>query len=99
MVQRTPRYENSGYTRQIVWWDTAEYRIQQIEFYDRKDALLKSLTYHGYQQYGGKFWRPDRMTMENHQNGKATDLLFSNWVFGAGVDEGAFTPTRLRRAR
>ncbi|UCD24829.1 MAG: outer membrane lipoprotein-sorting protein, partial [Gemmatimonadota bacterium] len=45
VVERYPRYENSGYTRQVVWWDKAEYRIQRIEFYDRKDALLKTLTY------------------------------------------------------
>ena len=71
VVERIPRYENSGYTKQAVWWDTAEYRIQRIDFYDRKDSLLKTLVYHGYQQYLGHIWRPDRMTMTNHQNGKS----------------------------
>jgi len=99
VVQRVPQYDNSGYTRQLVWWDKAEYRIQKIDFYDRKDSLLKSLTYHGYQQYLGEYWRPDLMTMENHQNGKSTDLAFSEWTFANGLDEGALTPSRLRRAR
>ena len=99
VVERLPRYENSGYTRQVVWWDKAEYRIQRIDFYDRKDSLLKTLTYEGYQSYLGQYWRADRMVMVNHQNGKSTDLEFSEWTFANGLSDGELTPSRLRRAR
>ena len=99
VVERYPRYENSGYTRQIVWWDQSEHRAQRIDFYDRKDVLLKTLTSEGYREYGDGFWRPDRMVMVNHQNGKSTSLVFENWAFGAGLAEDDFTPTRLRTAR
>ena len=99
VVERYPRYENSGYTRQIVWWDKEEYRVQKIEYYDRKDALLKTLTYHDYKEYEGEYWRADRMAMVNHQNGKSTDLVFEEWTFGAGVSDNEFTASRLRRAR
>ncbi|MCG8469843.1 MAG: outer membrane lipoprotein-sorting protein [Gemmatimonadetes bacterium] len=99
VVERYPLYENSGYTKQVVWWDKAEYRVQRIDFYDRKDDLLKSLTYHDYQEFLGEYWRPGLMTMENHQNGKSTDLVFADWTFANGLDEGALTPSRLRRAR
>ncbi len=99
VVERYPRYEKSGYTSQIVWWDKEEYRIQKKEFYDRKDALLKTLTYHDYKEYEGGYWRSDRMSMVNHQNGKSTDLVFEEWTFGAGASENEFTASRLRRAR
>jgi outer membrane lipoprotein-sorting protein len=99
VVERYPRYENSGYTRQVVWWDTAEYRIQRIDFYDRKDVLLKTMTSHGYRAYGDGFWRPERMAMENHQSGKSTELVFEDWQFGTGLEDDDFTPSRLRRAR
>ena len=99
VVERLPLYESSGYTKQIVWWDRDEYRVQRIDFYDRKDSLLKTLTYHGYRQYLGKYWRPDLMRMENHQNGKSTSLEFSEWTFANGLSEGQLTPSRLRRAR
>ncbi len=99
VVERIPLYENSGYTKQVVWWDQDEYRVQRIDFYDRKDSLLKTLTYYGYQQYLGRYWRPDRMAMENHQNGKSTDLVFAEWTFANGLSEGELTPSRLRRAR
>ena len=39
------------------------------------------------------------MAMENHQNGKRTDLEFSEWTFAAGLTDGDFTPTRLRCGR
>ena len=99
VVERLPLYENSGYTKQIVWWDKDEYRVQRIDFYDRKDSLLKTLTYQDYEQYLGQYWRPNMMAMENHQNGKSTDLVFSDWTFDGGLSEGDFTPSRLRRGR
>ena len=60
---------------------------------------LKSLVYHGYEQYLGQYWRPNLMAMENHQNGKSTDLVFSEWTFDNGFADGEFTPSRLRRGR
>ncbi len=99
VVERLPLYENSGYTKQIVWWDRDEYRVQRIDFYDRKDALLKTLIYHDYRPYLDQYWRPDLMAMENHQNGKSTDLVFSDWAFDTGLTDGDFTPSRLRRGR
>ena len=99
VVERYPRYEKSGYTRQIVWWDVAEYRVQRIEFYDRKDQLLKTLTASGYREYAEHYWRPDRMAMENHQNGKSTELVFEEWKFGTGASDRDFTSSRLRRIK
>ena len=99
VVERLPLYENSGYTKQVVWWDKDHYRIQRIDFYDRKDDLLKTLTYSGYRMYVDEFWRPDRMAMVNHQNGKSTDLVFSEWSFANGLSDDELTPSRLRRAR
>ncbi len=99
VVERVPRYENSGYTRQIVWWDNEEYRPQRIDFYDRKGDLLKTLTYEGYREYLGSFWRADVMRMENHQTGKSTDLVFETWKFQTGQQAALFTPARLKRTR
>ena len=37
--------------------------------------------------------------MENHQNGKSTELVFKNWVFSTGASEKEFTASRLRRVK
>jgi outer membrane lipoprotein-sorting protein len=99
VIERTPTYEHSGYTRQIAWINQQEYRPEKIIFYDRKNALLKTLTYSGYKQYLDKFWRSSEMFMENHQTGKSTLLTWSNYKFKVGLDDGDFNRNSLKRAR
>ncbi|TJY59943.1 outer membrane lipoprotein-sorting protein [Sinimarinibacterium sp. CAU 1509] len=99
VIERVPADPDSGYTRQVAWIDQAEYRVQKVEFYDRKQSLLKTLTAKDYQQYQNKHWRPGRMDMVNHQTGKSTTLLFKNYVFGSGLSERDFDQASLNNAR
>jgi hypothetical protein len=99
VVEQYPVDKNSGYTRRVVWNDKAEYRVQRIEFYDRKNSLLKTLDYSGYRQYLGKYWRPDRMDVVNHQSGKSTELRWMNYRFGNGLSDADFNKNSLKRAR
>lgn len=99
VIERYPTDENSGYTKQIVWMDKAEYRPWKTEFYDRKQSLLKTLTFHDYKQYLDDYWRPHRMEMVNHQTGKSTTLKFSDYEFQVGLDERDFDQAALKRAR
>ena len=87
--------KNSGYTKRISWVDTKEYRLFKVEFYDRKQSLLKTLTIDGYRQYPNKQWRADRMRMLNHQSGKSTTLLWGNYRFRTGLTEKDFNSTSL----
>ena len=99
VIERYPAYEHSGYTRQVGWINKAEYRPEKIVFYDRKNSLLKTLTYDGYQQYLDKFWRADQMNMENHQTGKSTTLTWSNYQFNTGLEDRDFNKNSLKRAK
>ncbi len=98
-VERYPVSETSGYKRNIVWFNKSNYRIEKIEFYDRKDELLKTLTYSNYEQYLLKYWRASTMKMVNHQNGKETLLKFSEITFGIGLTDDDFSQNALKRAR
>ncbi len=99
VIERYPAYEHSGYTRQVAWINKIEYRPEKIVFYDRKNTLLKTLTYSGYEQYLGQFWRADEMFMDNHQTGKSTRLTWSNYQFRTGLDDSDFNKNSLKRAR
>ncbi|MEM7376834.1 MAG: outer membrane lipoprotein-sorting protein [Pseudomonadota bacterium] len=99
VVQQFPVDKNSGYKRRIVWIDQSEYRMHKTEFYNRRDALLKTLEASAYEQYEGKHWRPTEMHMVNHQNGKSTVLQWSNYAFKTGLDDGDFNKNTLKRAR
>ena len=94
--ERYPQYENSGYTRQITWIDKAEYRPLKIEFYDRKNSLLKTLVFSGYNEYEG-YWRADQYRMENHQTGKKTVLNWHDIDFGVDLNERDFNQNALKR--
>jgi outer membrane lipoprotein-sorting protein len=99
----TERYpvdkKNSGYSRQVAWLDRNEYRIWKVEYYDRKNAHLKTLTISGHQQYNESFWRPEKMFMVNHQTGKSTELQFSNYRFKVGLSPDDFNKNSLKRVK
>jgi len=99
MIEQLPVDKNSGYTRRVVWLDKSEYRPHKIDFYDRKNTLLKTLTYNHYQEYLGNYWRADAMKMVNHQNGKSTELQWSNYAFKIGLHKNDFNKNALKRAR
>lgn len=99
VIERTPTYEHSGYTRQLAWVDKEMYQPLKIDFYDRKGSLLKTLTAHGYKKYLDKYWRPDRMEMVNHQNGKSTSLIWKSYQFKNGYTDSDFDRNSLKSAR
>ena len=99
VIDRIPAYKHSGYTKMTTWLDKEMYQPLKIEFYDRKKSLLKTLTSTDYKQYLGRFWRPTRMSMVNHQTKKSTDLSWSNYKLNTGLKERDFDRNSLKRAR
>ncbi len=99
VIERHPLYENSGYTRQIAWIDQSVYQMRKLEFYDRKNALLKTLEFKDYQKFQDSYWRAQRLLMHNHQTQKNTDLLYSDYHFKTGLDDNDFVKGVLKRAR
>jgi outer membrane lipoprotein-sorting protein len=99
VVERIPIDKNSGYTRQVTWVDQSEYRLQRVDYYDRKDALLKSMVAVDYQQYLDRYWRPGELVMTNHQTGKSTTLKFRNYKFRNELQDADFSPSAISRVR
>ena len=99
VVERIPRYENSGYTKQLAWVDTTDYQIRKIEFYDRRGSLLKELKFEDYRKYGDSYWRSHRLIMRNLQTNKSTDLVYGEYTVGVGLTDNDFVKGRLARLR
>lgn len=99
VIERYPEYKHSGYTRQIVWVDKEMYQPLQVEFYDRKNAQLKTLRFLDYNQYLDQYWRPGRMEMTNHQTGKSTALTWENYQFKNDLTDRDFDKNTLKRNR
>ncbi|MDE0155924.1 MAG: outer membrane lipoprotein-sorting protein [Gammaproteobacteria bacterium] len=99
VIERVPTDRKSGYSRQVVWQDRDELRTWKVEYYDRKDAHLKTLTMDGYAQYLDSYWYAGEMTMINHLTGKSTDLNWSDYQFRTDLNARDFTQTGLKRVR
>lgn len=97
VTESYPKNSKSGYSKRISWTDTAEYRLQAVDFYNRRGDLEKTLTFQGYAEYVGQFWRAAEMKMVNRQTGKSTDLLWRDYRFRSGLSESDFNAQRLSR--
>ena len=98
VVERFPRYEKSGYTKQKSWIDQTVFQARKLEFYDRRGDLLKTLTLSDYREYDG-VWRAHKLSMINHRTGKETDLVYSEFQFKTGLDSNDFQQGILTRLR
>ncbi len=100
VIERIPvDLKTSGYSRQQVWIDQAEYRTLKVEYFGRNGAPLKTLTLGGYRRLEDRFWRPTRMTMINLQTGKSTDLIWTELRLNAHLPPSDFLRENLERAR
>lgn len=100
IVERFPKdKKNSGYSRIVSWLDQDEYRVWKENYYDKRKTLLKTLTFGEYRLYIKTIWRAHSMHMVNHQTGKETDLIWSNYSFGTYLSEKDFHKSRLKQAR
>ena len=98
-LETIPKYKFSGYTKRILWIDVEEFRLDKIDFFDRKNALLKTQAFYDYKKYLDKFWRADKWIMKNHQTDKSTELLFEKYYFQVGLNDNDFNERALRRIR
>ena len=73
--------------------------VRKLDFYDRKDTLLKTLELLDYREYEGGYWRSHRLTMKNHQTEKSTDLVYSDYEFKTGLGDNNFVKGVLKRVR
>lgn len=98
-VENTPAYPDSGYSKLHEWVDSTIFRPRKIDYYDRKGALLKTLTLNDYALYQDKYWRPSTMIMINHQTGRSTELLWHEYQFGTGLSENDIAQSKLSNMR
>jgi len=99
VIERFPLYKSSGYTKQISYVDQEVFQVRKIDFYDRKNALLKTLTLSDYREYDGGIWRAHTLTMVNHQTNKSTTLTYGDYQFKTGLTDSDFVKGVLKRIR
>ncbi|MCW8093453.1 outer membrane lipoprotein-sorting protein [Alteromonas sp. ASW11-130] len=95
VITRFPVDKHSGYSKQIMWIEQDNKQIHKIEYYDRKDSLLKVFTATDFKLYNDKYWRANVVEMRNVQTNKATVLEYSSIQFGSGLTKREFHRSSL----
>ena len=93
-VERRPRTEGSGYTRQLLWLDKEHLAPVKIEYYDRKNDLLKVASYRDTRAFGAH-QRPELVRMENRQTKKVSELRAGSRQLGVALDASRFRSQAL----
>jgi len=99
VVERVPKSSDSGYSRQVVWYNKSNNTVAKIDYYNLGATLLKTLTATGYQKFNDRFWRPSMIAMVNHLTGKETILTWRAQRFSSGLSLNEFTVDAMSRIR
>jgi hypothetical protein len=94
-LEAKPTDPASAYSRRVLRVDTAELRIDSVDFYDRKGAKMKTLKYGDYEKLNDRFWRAHVWTMKNEQSGRTTTVHFTSMKLHNAYTVKDFSPTRL----
>jgi outer membrane lipoprotein-sorting protein len=96
MVKAIPNDEDSGYQYRIAWIDRENWILTKVEYYDRKGALLKILTFDK-QSRDGPYWSVEEMQMENVQNQHKTIMKITDIQYDTGISDDYFSERFLTR--
>jgi hypothetical protein len=96
IVERYPKYENSGYTAIKTWISKNDNLARRSEYTDRKKTLLKVQTFGTWTKFGNTY-RSSEIFVENLQTKKKSMLKFKNRKFKKGYKESDFTTRQLER--
>lgn len=98
VIENNPKDLYSGYSKLVTWVDTEHYRIQKVEFFDKRGQQLKTLAVKNYELLNEKFWRPTHSVMKNLQTGSKTELFWGNIRIQTGLTEAQFSQNSLKNA-
>jgi len=93
---RIPKDKNSGYSKQITYSDVNTYLIYKIEYYDRKNELLKTAIFKKWNKLDGVYLMGE-IVMTNHQNSKKTILSWTNQKIKLNLKKKDFSKRKLKR--
>jgi outer membrane lipoprotein-sorting protein len=97
IVESYPHDTTTGYSKRKLWINNDLERMKKMEFYDRKQSLLKTMFLENYQDFGDGNVRPMKIKMVNNQTGKETEMLNEYFKFDVGVDSKLFDKSQLKR--
>lgn len=95
IIQNTPTFSGSAYSRQIELINTKIFQPYQIIYYDLSGRKIKKLNFLNYTKVANKFWRPQQLKMTNLQTGNFSTINFKQYKIKQGVSAKNLVPHNL----
>lgn len=99
VIQRTPTYK-SGYSRQVSYISKKYNNPMKVEYFDRKNQLLKVALFEGYKKHvvkGKTIYRPTQIKMDNVQTKKKSIFSWKERKIGVSFGDNVFRKNNLKR--
>ncbi len=74
LLEARPRYRDTGYSKIVVSLHQKFFRSERLVYFDKAGRRLKTLSSADWRHVHGRFWRPRKQEMANHQTRKRTTL-------------------------
>lgn len=95
-VALTPKFEDSGYSKIVTYFDKEHYYPVRSEFFDRAGQPYKLCDFKKYEKIDGK-WRAHLVDMRNVQSKRRTVLAIEKYQVGMPLSDQLFTVSQLRK--
>ena len=89
--------DENGFSRKVSFIEKTTYLVQEVDFYDLDNALLKKMIFSDYRkQTNGKYFA-FRMEMKNVQSGRRSVIAIDKFQLGSQLAEGYFSTANLEK--
>lgn len=98
VLERTPK-KSSGYSKMKLWVSQTYYNPIKIEYFDRKNELLKVADFKDFKMYNvknKKLYRASSIHMKNIQTKKESVITWSDRKLGVSFSDKDFAQERLK---
>jgi hypothetical protein len=89
VVKATPTdpemIEESGYAHRVIWVKKQNFVVARVDFFDKRERLIKRQTSEEYQQVQDNAWRADKTIMENLKKSHKTIIVIKERSFDEGT--------------
>ncbi len=96
LLEAVPRRE-SQYERIHFFIDPDQYLLIKAEYFDSDGEIFKRLELHDYINVTDELWRPGLMVMFDLEDGRKTELRWTDRTFDEPIPDEYFTDRQLRR--
>ena len=93
-IEVVPATGTSEYSRVITKISKSDYLPKYTAYY-MKDKLKKTIAFKDYKKFGPVF-RAQHMMVQNHMNGRATEVKLSSVKVNTGLSADDFTQSSLK---